>query len=101
MNNSVLLIIIPLFAAFLLPLFGKVGKYGARTFTALVFLGTAIYALLILLGLKEPQLVILGGWQPPFGIHLYLDALSALIVAAIYILAFLSLFFMDKGFPNF
>lgn len=100
MNNTVLLIIIPLLAAFLVPLFGKAGKYGARTFTSLVFLGTAVYALLTLLGLKEPQVILLGGWKPPFGIHLYLDSFSALIVAAIYLLAFLSMFFMDKKFAE-
>ena len=84
MVNPILLIAVPLAAAFLLPLFDRIGRPVSRTVHLLVLLfclGVSGFWLLALMHGAQPAEVLTGGWPPPIGINLRLGVLEAGLVA--------------------
>jgi len=87
-NLSVLLVILPLFAAFLLPVFSgktKFADYMAIAVGVLFFIGAG-YLTVVVLGQNGADITYsLGGWTAPWGIELKTGGLSAffLLVVAI------------------
>jgi len=88
--DPVLLIAIPLGLAFLIPLLGLVSKKIVRWIPVVGFLFNGIVALLILPHvLKQPIIVKIGGFVPPFGINLYAGSVGMLLASLIAITGFL------------
>lgn len=91
-------IILPLAAAFLVPLAGKVWNVLPKIISVgvLLFL-TVLSFYIIFTRVQEPIIVYLGGWEPvngiPIGIHLVLDGMSAFMLLVINLIAFLSAFY--------
>ena len=91
-------ILLPLFTAVLLILFS-----GRRRLIRQLSLVSAASLLAIAIGLLqlanqgEIHLYALGNWQPPFGIVLVLDRLSALMLLVTALLAFFSLAYAVRG----
>ena len=84
MVSPILLIAVPLGAAFLLPLFDRLGRPVSRAVHMLVLLfclGVSGSWLLALLHGAAPAEVLTGGWPPPIGINLRLGVLEAGLVA--------------------
>jgi multicomponent Na+:H+ antiporter subunit D len=73
-------VLIPLVAAFLLPLFGKKGKAGA---TALANLATVSLLVLAIASIGRSEVYRIGKWSIPLGINLVLDGLSSLLLLAV------------------
>jgi multicomponent Na+:H+ antiporter subunit D len=93
-----LYIILPLGAAFLIPIIGRILKGFQKTVTSLVFLfliGMSIK--FIIGGVNEPISYKIGGWEPvngiPIAIYLVLDGFSVFMLCIINLLAFLSGFY--------
>ena len=85
----VLMLALPLGVAFSFPLLGKLSVRLVKVLTVLVLTAGTGMAAWLLAGLgSQPLLVIMGGWAPPFGIHLHLDHLSLLFAL---VASFLSL----------
>lgn len=83
MNNAALLILLPLLAAFLVPILHRVSASAGRWSGPLVLLGTAYLGLSLWVELGDtPQAIALGGFQPPLGIALYVDPLALLFAVA-------------------
>src|SRR6056297_617149 len=82
MINPILLVVIPLLAAFLSIMVKKLS--GVFLFGVSLF--TAIGSFFI-----ENGSYVIGGWKPPFGINLVVDDYSFLILAIVNILFFLTL----------
>lgn len=77
MRAPVALVIIPLTAAFLLPLFGR-RRLVTCTLIILAALGQIVAGLhLVLAARAGPVTACIGGWHPSIGIALYADFLSA------------------------
>ncbi len=87
MVSPILLIAVPLGAAFLLPLFDRLGRTTARAVHLLVLLfclGVSGWWLLALMHGGAPAEILTGGWPPPIGINLRLGVLEAgLVVLAV------------------
>ncbi len=83
-------IIIPLFTAFIMPLFGKKGK-GYATFLANI----AILALMVLsvLFVNKTGVYVVGQRTIPLGINLVIDGLSSLLLLAISVVSFAAMVF--------
>lgn len=88
MNDVVLVLLLPLIAAFLAP----VGKLISKRFGR--FLNPLLYALGIILSIiflsrsgVDPS-VTLGGWRAPFGINLYAGTFALSVVLLINVIAF-------------
>ncbi|MFA5389233.1 MAG: proton-conducting transporter membrane subunit [Candidatus Omnitrophota bacterium] len=103
-NIIPLLIIVPLAAAFLNSLFGRIIKRlgGALALVSVVIsCGFAVYARIALEAVPDKILVYkIGGWVPPFGICMVFDGLSSLMLVVINLAAFFimiySLNYMEK-----
>lgn len=96
MNAMVAFIIVPLASAFVLGLFGR-SFWGTRwaslfTLAALVVLGVWELAHPF-----EPQVIVLGGWKPPFGISLYVDSTLLGFVVLVQALMFFALWFQHEN----
>ena len=99
MNSYIpIFIILPLAAAFLIPVLGRFIRGFQKTLTILVMLflsGLGIY--LLFKGQTFTQVYAVGGWEAidgiPFGIYLVLDGLSLFILIIINMLAFFSSFY--------
>ncbi|MEO0101105.1 MAG: proton-conducting transporter membrane subunit [candidate division WOR-3 bacterium] len=92
-------VVLPLFSAFFIYLFGSIFKKQARSFSDIFanFI-TGILFLLSILALTEiarpnRSLYFMGGWRPPLGILLVLDGLSALILLVITFIGFMATIF--------
>ena len=89
----VLIIVVPLCASLLNPLFGffntRVSKY-ITTFSLLVASVFAFIQLTQVLELGEPIHYWLGGWKPPYGIEFVIDGLNGSIILLIAVLAFIT-----------
>lgn len=75
-------VVIPLIAAFILPLFGKKGKDAATVLANIItilLLGLAVYVV----ATEKTGMYQIGKWSIPLGINLVLDGLSALMLLAI------------------
>ncbi len=90
MVNPILLIAIPLFVAFSIPIIDRINKKAV----SIVVLGTLLFNFISIVTIlehtiKKPILVIIGGWRPPWGINLYVDALGAFFAFIILLVALL------------
>ncbi len=75
-------VVIPLIAAFILPLFGKKGKDAATILANMItilLLGLAVFVV----ATEKTGMYQIGKWPIPLGINLVLDGLSALMLLAI------------------
>ncbi|MCD6435415.1 MAG: hypothetical protein J7L15_03425, partial [Clostridiales bacterium] len=100
--NPVLLIVVPLGLAFLAPLLGLVSKKIAKWLPVVGFLFNLIVALTILPHvLKQPIIVKIAGFSPPFGINLVAGPVGMLLATLIALTGFLvaiySLKYINKG----
>ncbi|UCH13826.1 MAG: hypothetical protein JSV22_12050 [Bacteroidales bacterium] len=93
-----LYVILPLGAAFLIPVIGRLIKGFQKTITSLVFLfllGLSIK--FIISGINEPLSYRIGGWEPvagiPIAIYFILDGLSIFMLCIVNLIAFLSGFY--------
>ena len=84
MNQAVLLIALPLIAAFLLPVVSRVSILAGRWTGPLVLLFNSALAVRLWLQLGDQAVAIaLGGFRPPLGINLYIDQLAVLFAVAV------------------
>ena len=82
--NPVLLIVVPLGLAFLMPLLGLISKKIAKWLPVVGFLFNLIVALAILPHvLKQPIIVKIAGFAPPFGINLVAGPVGMLLATLI------------------
>jgi len=90
MNIIPLFIAIPLGAAFVLALMGKVKEVVCDFLVNIVTLCLTILSLVLLLPVKDQQVLvyIMGRWFPPKGINLVLDGLSLLMLIVVNLIAF-------------
>lgn len=93
-----LYVILPLGAAFLIPIIGRFIKGFQKTITSLVFLFLlALSVKFILNGINEPLTYKIGGWEPvgniPIAIYFVLDGLSIFMLCIVNLIAFLSGFY--------
>ncbi|MBB4862757.1 multicomponent K+:H+ antiporter subunit D [Pseudomonas nitritireducens] len=97
MNHWLILpVLLPLFAGCALLLAGERLQRGLSLFATLALLPISA-VLLQQADTGVVQFYALGNWQPPFGIILVLDRLSALLIAATALLASLSLIYAVRG----
>jgi multicomponent Na+:H+ antiporter subunit D len=93
-----LYVILPLGAAFLIPVIGRFVKGFQKTVTSLVFLFLlALSIKFIINGINEPLTYRIGGWEPvgniPIAIYFVLDGLSIFMLCIVNLIAFLSGFY--------
>jgi multicomponent Na+:H+ antiporter subunit D len=93
-----LYVILPLGAAFLIPVIGRFVKGFQKTVTSLVFLFLlALSIKFIINGINEPLTYRIGGWKPvgniPIAIYFVLDGLSIFMLCIVNLIAFLSGFY--------
>jgi len=90
----VFFVVIPLLAAFLVPLVSKMREGSARV---LAVLTGSLLLLLSIAGIfmvKNGSIVYsLGGWRPPFGICMVLDGLSVFFLLIINLIGFIALIY--------
>ena len=96
----VLIIVVPLCASLLNPLFGyfntNISKY-ITTFALLIVSVFAFMQLTQVIEVSEPIHYWLGGWQPPYGIEFVIDGLNGLIILLIAVLAFMTALFASPA----
>ena len=100
MNHLLILpVLIPLFMGATLLVAHRMGKPAKRVLSLLATFALVPVALCLLLQASDDQLRIyaLGNWQPPFGIILLLDRLSALLLLLTSVLASLALIYGARG----
>lgn len=93
-----LYVLLPLGAAFLIPIIGRLVKGFQKTITSLVFLFLFCLSIGYLIsGITEPLTYRIGGWEPvgniPIAIYFVLDGLSIFMLSIINLIAFLSGFY--------
>ncbi len=89
-----LFVIIPLVAAFLIPIIGKFLEGFQKVLTSAAFLGLSVLTVyFICAGPGEPLLYTVGGWEPvrgiPIAIYLVADGLSIFMLAITSVVGFL------------
>lgn len=108
MNHLLILpILLPLFMGALLLIAHRLGKPGKRLLSLLAtwaLVPVAVW-LLLLAGDDQLRVYALGNWQPPFGIILMLDRLSALLLLLTAVLGGFAVLYAcrgdDESGPNF
>ncbi|MCD6101514.1 MAG: hypothetical protein J7J77_00460 [Candidatus Cloacimonetes bacterium] len=100
--NPVLLIVVPLALAFAVPLIGFISKKIIKYIPVLAFLFNLIIAILLIPKvLHQPIIVKIGGFQPPFGINLYVGTVgilfSTLIALAGFLVSIYALNYIKEG----
>ncbi len=81
---------IPLFAAFLIPLIGKVSKQAVKYVPGIVFLYLAFVAVkLFPQAIKNPIVEIIANFKAPFGIVLYFGPLAAFLISMVMMIGFI------------
>ena len=84
MNTAVLLVVLPLIAAFLLPVIDRVSQSAGRWTGPAVLLLTGMTGILLWGELADGAFAIqVGGFRPPLGITLYVDQLALLLAIAV------------------
>jgi formate hydrogenlyase subunit 3/multisubunit Na+/H+ antiporter MnhD subunit len=84
MNRLVLLVALPLLAAFLLPVIHRVSAFAGRWVGPLTLVYTAALGMFFWSQLGDGAVAIdLGGFRPPLGISLYADQLAVLFAIAV------------------
>ncbi|MGE4406120.1 monovalent cation/H+ antiporter subunit D [Pseudomonas sp.] len=100
MNHALILpILLPLFTGAVLLLFHRLGKPAKRLLSLAAtwaLVPVAIW-LLLLAGDGQLRIYALGNWQPPFGIILMLDRLSALMLLVTAVLAGFAALYACRG----
>lgn len=96
MSAVVAFIVAPLAAAFLIPLLGSRPTWGTRAASLLTLGSLLALGVWMLTHPVPPQVVILGGWRAPFGINLYVDATSLMLVTLFDLLALAALWFQHQ-----
>ncbi len=89
----VLIIVVPLCASLLNPLFSYWNTNVSKYITSISLLIASVFAfaqLAQVLQLGEPIHYWLGGWQPPYGIEFVIDGLNGTIILLIAVLAFMT-----------
>ncbi len=82
-------IAVPLFAAFLLPLLGRISQKLVTLVPGIVLLYLSAVALTLFpQAYNEPIVEIIAGWRPPFGITLVFGPLAAFLVTMITLIGF-------------
>ncbi|MEA3287269.1 MAG: proton-conducting transporter membrane subunit [Candidatus Marinimicrobia bacterium] len=82
-------IAVPLFAAFLLPLLGRISQKLVPIVPGIVLLYLSVVALTLFPHAYEAPIVeIIAGWRPPFGITLIFGPLAAFLVTMITLIGF-------------
>ncbi|MDK2783444.1 MAG: hypothetical protein PWQ32_1033 [Thermococcaceae archaeon] len=95
-----LLIALPLFSAFFIPILKRISKNAVMPFLAFVTLiQTGIAALVFkeVYTTGKPIIVLAGGFKPPVGINLYIGHFAALFVLVIAAVSFLMALFSIKA----
>jgi len=83
-SKAVLLIVLPLMAAFLLPVIDRVSQFAGRWAGPVVLLLTSVLGIMLWGKLGDGAIAIeLGGFRPPLGITLYVDQLALLLALAV------------------
>ena len=99
MDSSIIIlfVIIPLFAAFLIPVIGRLVTGFQRIFTSSIMFILLIISIIAVRESQDTITYIAGGWEPvrgvPVGIYLVLDGLSRFVLVIINLLGFLSAFY--------
>jgi multicomponent Na+:H+ antiporter subunit D len=99
MDSSIIIlfVIIPLFAAFLIPVIGRLVTGFQRIFTSSIMFILLIISIIAVLDSHDTITYIAGGWEPvrgvPIAIYLVLDGLSRFVLIIINLLGFLSAFY--------
>jgi len=102
--DPVLMIAIPLFAAFLIPILSKINQNIAKYIPVLV-IGFNLYEAVMLLpvSIVKPVIVIIAAWRPPLGINLMIGPLGnmlALIISLVgFVVAIYNIKFVEEE-PN-
>lgn len=88
-------VVIPLIAAFILPLFGKKGKDAATILAnviTILLLGLAVFVV----ATEKTGMYQIGKWSIPLGINLVLDGLSALMLLVIGVVSAAAMFYSAR-----
>lgn len=99
MDSSIIIsfVIIPLFAAFLIPVIGRLVPGFQRIFTSSIMFILLIISIIAVQKSQDTITYIAGGWEPvrgvPVAIYLVLDGLSRFVLVIINLLGFLSAFY--------
>lgn len=91
-DYAILIIALPLFAAFLIPLVAMINKNWPKYIPILVTGFNTVLSINILLHLiktGKPLLVKLGGFAPPFGINLFIGYLAVILLILISVVGLL------------
>ena len=89
---AILIIALPLLAAFLIPLFDMVNKKIPKYIPVIVMAFNSFMTIMFLLHLiktNKPIIVTLGGFMPPFGINLTIGYLSTILLILISVVGFI------------
>jgi len=102
MVNPILLILVPLAFAFALPIIGLISKKIIKYIPVLVFLFNLIISLLLIPKVLDQTIIVkIGGFQPPFGINLFVGPVgilfSALIALAGFLVSIYALSYIKEG----
>ncbi len=99
MDSSIIIlfVIIPLFAAFLIPVIGRLVPGFQRIFTSSIMFVLLIISIIAVGESQDTMTYMAGGWEPvngvPVAIYLVLDGLSRFLLIIINLLGFLSAFY--------
>ncbi|MCM8783245.1 MAG: monovalent cation/H+ antiporter subunit D family protein [Candidatus Omnitrophica bacterium] len=96
---------VPLLTAFLSVILGKIKEKYVKYLAVLAGMVLFVYALISTLWIKNgPKIYPMGGWEPPFGICLELDALSVLLLIVINFIGLMAIMYswdyIEKRFNN-
>ncbi|MFO7922918.1 MAG: proton-conducting transporter membrane subunit [Bacteroidales bacterium] len=93
----ILFVIIPLFAAFLIPLAGRLVDGFQRIFTSCMMLAMVILSIFATVQNPGTLIYMVGGWEPvesvPIAIYMVFDGLSGFLLIIINLLGLLSAFY--------
>ena len=94
--NPILLLAVPLAVAFLLPLFGKLGKSVTTSVQLLTILWTAFVSATWLLGSNHETInIVTGGFNAPIGINLNYGLAEAVLCLLASLSALGAMFFLN------
>ena len=93
----ILFVILPLFAAFIIPIVGRLVNGFQRVAASFIMLALLVLSCFVILRQPGTVTYTLGGWEPvkgiPVAIYMVLDGLSGFLLLIINLLGFLSAFY--------